>query len=282
NTLEEEEKILHENNLSTVSVYKDKDHFIGILYEYQLLNFFLTRAANPAKNQLKNFSTDLDPLISIDEEEPIGKAFQMMSQSPNHRIYATRSGQIIGALSPKDILPYMAGDESVHRATERQDLVNANIQIKLLISELSRKQDRLNSYEQAFAASPFMIHSVNFDGEILMANKMLHSVLGYEDEELIGKNITDLYPIQFHEQAKAGLTRVKVTGFHPMINTMMVKKNGDQIQVDIATAARTDTTGQVVGTITIGKISDSAKMLEALADIGKAIKDSQGVSHKGF
>lgn len=275
--LEQAEKIFHDNRLSTAPVLIDKKNVLGVITDFQLLKCFLVRNSNPTRAKIKDYLDEIDPVVLIDENEPIANAFKLMVQSPNHRVYVQSNGTLVGALSPKDILPFMAGEEAIERYRENQDLVAARIQIKLLLSELSKTQVQLDKYEQAFTSSPFMIHSVNLDGEIMMSNRMLNSVLGYEDGELVGKNITDLYSAQFHQQARAGITRVKVMGFHPMTNTMMVKKSKELIQVDIATAARTDASGEVIGTITIGRISDSGKMLEALASIGKAIKEADAV-----
>ncbi|MGE3756160.1 MAG: CBS domain-containing protein [Pseudobdellovibrionaceae bacterium] len=272
--LEQAEKIFHDNNLSTAPVLVDKKKVLGVITDFQLMKFFLMRNSNPSRARIKDYAEDLDPVFLIDENEPISNAFKQMVQSPNHRIYVTSNNALTGALSPKDILPFMAGEEAIDRHWEKQDLIKARIQIKVLLTELSKTQDQLAQYEQAFTSSPYMIHSVNLDGQIVMANRMIHSVLGYTEGELIGKNITDLYSSQFHQQARDGITRVKVTGFHPMINTLMAKKSKELIQVDIATAARTGPDGEVVGTITIGRISDSGKMLEALATIGRAIREA--------
>lgn len=272
-TLEQAEKIFHEYKLTTCPVLQDKKKVMGILTDFQLLKCFLIKNSEPNKIRVKDYAAKLDPVVLIDENEPISNAFKLMIQSPNHRIYATNEGILTGALSPKDILPFLAGDEAVERHREDQDLITARIRIKLLMTELMNTQANLDRYQQVFTSSPFMIHSVNMQGTITMANRMLHYVLGYEDGELVGKSLMDLYPSQYHKEAKAGLTRVKITGFHPLINTLMVKKNKELLQVDIATAAKIDQLGVVVGTVTIGRISDSAKMLEALAEAAAKLRD---------
>lgn len=275
--LEQAEKVFHEYRLSTAPVLVDKKTVLGILTDFQLLKCFLIRNGDPTRAKVRDYAEELDPVVLIDENEPITNAFKLMIQSPNHRIYVTSQDRLVGALSPKDILPFMAGDEAIERYKEDQDLIAARIRIKLLMNELSRTQVALDRYQQAFTSSPFMIHSVDLNGTITMANRMLEYVLGYDEGKLVGKNITDLYPPQFHQQAKAGLTRVKVTGFHPLINTLMVKANKELLQVDLASAAKTDQRGDVIGTITIGRMSDSGKMVEALGQLARAIKEGEAI-----
>lgn len=276
-TLEQAEKVFHEYRLTTAPVLIDKKTVLGILTDFQLLKCFLMKNAAPTRAKLKDYTTEFDPVILIDENESITQAFKLMMQSPNHRIYVTAQDRLVGALSPKDILPFMAGDDAIERHKDDQDLIAARIRIKLLMSELTQTKSQLDDYQQAFFSSPYMIHSVDLQGNITMANRMLESVLGYESGQLIGKNLTQLYPPQFHKDAKDGLTRVKVTGFHPLINTMMVRADKTLVQVDLATTAKIDQRGDIIGTITIGRLSDSSKMLEALSHLARAIKETDVV-----
>lgn len=277
--LEQAEAVFHEYRLTTAPVLIDRKKVLGVITDFQLLKFFLMRSSDPKRARVQDYADELDPIILIDENEPITNAFKLMVQSPNHRIYATSKGTLVGALSPKDILPFLSGDDAVERYKEDQDLISARIRIKLLLNELSTTQAQLDRYQQVFTSSPYMIHSVDLAGNIVMANKMLHYVLGYEDGELIGQSITDLYPSQFHQEAKSGLARVKTTGFHPLINTLMVKKNRELIKVDVASTAKFDQLGEVIGTITIGRMSDSHKMVEALAVLAATLRD--GVPPEG-
>lgn len=274
--LEQAEKVFHQYRLTAAPVLIDKKNVIGVLTDFQLLKCFLVRNTNPVRAKLKDYEDDLDPVFLVDENEEISHVFKLMIQSPNHRIFVTSSDKLVGALSPKDILPYLAGDFAIERHVEHKDLIAAKIRIKELMNELAQTKEQLDRYQQAFYSSPFMIHSADLQGKIIMANPMLHQVLGYKDNELVGKSITDIYPPQYHQQALAGLTKVKNEGFHPLINTLMVRKNKELLQIDLATTAKMDANGDVVGTITIGRISNSSKMIEALAKIGEALKADHG------
>ena len=265
--LEQAEKVFHDHRIIAAPVLIDKTKVIGVLTDYQLLKMFLARSIKPSKARIQDFQNELDPVILIEQGETIESAFKMMLQSPIHRIYVTDQGRLVGALSPRDLLPILAGDTALERQKESKDLIAARIRIKELMAELSHTKDDLSRYRAVFNESPYMIHSVNLEGEIIMANKMLHVVLGYPEGQLVGKTIYDLYPQQFHQQAKNALEEIKGHGFHPFIHTLMVKKNKELIQTDIITKARHDANGEVIGTITISRVSDTHKMLELLKDI---------------
>ncbi len=274
--LEQAERVFHQHRLTAAPVLIDKKNVIGVITDFQLLKCFLIRNSSPLRAKLKDYEEELDPVFLVDENEEISHVFKLMIQSPNHRIFATSQDKLVGALSPKDILPYLAGDVAIERHTEHKDLIAAKIRIKELLSELALTKEQLDRYQQTFVSSPFMIHSADLQGKIVMANPMLHQILGYKENELVGKSITDIYPPQNHQEALAGLTRVKNEGFHPLINTLMVRKNKELLQIDLASSAKLDANGEVVGTITIGRISNSSKMIEALAKIGEALKADQG------
>jgi len=268
--LEQAEKVFHDHQLTTAPVMVDKKHVIGVLTDFQLVKFFLMRNLKPSRARVQDYQNELDPVVLVDQNEPLETAFKLMVQSPNHRLYVTDHGSLVGALSPRDLLPFLAGDSAIERYQEDKDLVAARMRIKILFNELSRTRADLDNFQELFSASPYMIHSMSLGGVITMANSMLHSVLGYPDGALIGKTIWDLYPEQFQAQALTGLDRVKAVGFHPFINTLMVKANRELLQVDMVTSAKHNSSGEVVGTVTVSRISDMAKMIEALSQAAKS------------
>jgi PAS domain S-box-containing protein len=262
--LEQAEKIFHDNQITAAPVIVDKKNVLGVLTDFQLIKFFLIRSTQPTRARVIDYQAELDPVAMVDHDATLETAFKVMIQSPSHRIYVTQNDMLVGALSPRDLLPFLAGDVAIMRYQEDRDLIAARVRIRGLMLELGRVKIERDRYHEAFTASPYMIHSADLDGKIIMANPMLHHVLGYEEGELAGKSIYDLYAQQFHNQAREGLTRVRADGYYPLINTLMVRKNQELIQVDIASSAKHDADGNVTATITAGRISDSAKMIEAL------------------
>ena len=60
------------------------------------------------------------------------------------------------------------------------------------------------------------------------------------------------------------LPTVRALGCHPLVNVAMVKKGGDPIRIDVASTLKKDSAGNPEGTITVGRLSDSYRMLNYL------------------
>ena len=249
------------NKLTTIPVVDKGGEILGVLTDFQLLRFLIAAKTGAKDVPLSNYKNELDPVITIQEKESIVDAFRLMIQSPNHRIYATRDGQLTGALSPKDLLLYMAGfsDTSEHTL---DDLVAE--QIQAILTELYDTRRLLSDYQQMFQDAPYLMHSVDMSGTIVAANRMIHFVLGYEEGELVGQSMRQLYPPENYHKALKGLDTVRALGFHPLVNVVMVKKDGDTVRADISSTLKTGASGQPEGTITVGRLSDSYRMLDYL------------------
>lgn len=255
------------HKLTTVPVVSAAGDVIGVLTDFHLLRGLLRARQEPALKTLGDIRDELDPVVTVKETDSIVEAFRLMIQSPNHRIYALRNDKLAGAVSPKDLLLYMAGVKN-QAAPVMDSLVQK--QIETILKELHDTRRLLSDYQQMFQDSPYLMHSVDMDGKIIAANRMIHFVLGYEEGELLGRTIRQLYPPENQLKAMEGLATVRKLGFHPMVNVTMVKKDGDLVRVDVASTARKDENGQVDGTITVGRLSDSYRMLNYLQRASQA------------
>jgi PAS domain S-box-containing protein len=249
------------HKLTTVPVTGSGGEIVGVLSDFHLLRALLKSRNETLALYLRDIADELDPVVTIHEDESIVSAFRLMVQSPNHRIYALHGNKLSGALSPKDVLLYMAG------VKDRTDQVlNAVVQkqIEQILKELNDARRQLSDYQSLFHDSPYLMHSVDLQGKVTAANRMIHFVLGYEDGTLVGKSLRQLYPPENYKRAVEGLETVKKLGFHPLVNVVMVKKDGSLVRVDVASTAKLDDKGEPVGTITVGRLSDSHRMINYL------------------
>ncbi len=261
-TLEDAAQFFATHKLTTTPVVAKNGDILGVLSDFQLLRFLLrARQEGKKKTCLGDIKEELDPVVTINEEDSIVAAFRMMIQSPNHRIYTLHGTKLAGALSPKDLLLYMAGVKD--RGPGALDSV-VQKQLESILRELSDTRRMLSDFQQMFYDSPYLMHSVDMTGKIINANKMIHYVLGYEEGELVGKSLRQLYPPENYKKAMQGLETVRALGFHPLVNVVMVKKGGDPIRIDVASTLKKDSTGNPEGTITVGRLSDSYRMLNYL------------------
>jgi len=249
------------HKLTTIPVVSHAGEIIGVLSDFQLLRFLLRDKGEGRKSTIGDYWEELDPVVTIEENDSIVNAFRLMIQSPNHRIYTIRDGQLTGALSPKDFLLYMAGGRN-----KSEQVIDTNVQkqIESILKELYNTRKLLSDFQSMFNDSPYLMHSVDMNGKILAANRMIHFVLGYNEGELVGKSLRQLYPPENHKSAMEGLKTVSALGFHPLVNATMMKKDGSIVRVDIASTLKKDAKGNAEATITVGKLSDSYRMVNYL------------------
>jgi PAS domain S-box-containing protein len=268
-TLSEAAQFFAAHKLTTVPVTATGGGIIGVLSDFHLLRALLKVRPDGTKPQrLAEVREELDPVVTIHEDDSIVSAFRLMVQSPNHRIYALHGERLCGALSPKDVLLFMAG------VKDRNDQVTDALvqrQIETILKELHDTRRQLTEYQQMFHDSPYLMHSVDLNGKITAANRMIHFVLGYDDGLLIGKSLRQLYPPENYKEAMEGLQTVTKLGFHPIVNTTMLKNDGSPVRVDVASTVKNDDKGVAVGTITVGKLSDTYRMINYLQRASQAV-----------
>lgn len=260
-----------QHKLTTVPVVSRDGEILGVISDFQLLRLLLREKGEGKKKNIGDYWEELDPVVTIGEEESIVNAFRLMVQSPNHRIYTIREGQLTGALSPKDFLLYMSGsrgksDHAIDASVQRQ--------IESILKELYNTRKQLSDFQSMFDDAPFLMHSVDMKGKIIAANRMIHFVLGYNEGELVGKSLRLLYPPEAYKSAKAGLATVAALGFHPLVSVVMMKKDGSIVRVDIASTLKKNAKGDAEATITVGRLSDSYRMVNYLQRAAQAKKPS--------
>lgn len=261
-TLAEAAQFFASHKLTTVPVTGEGGRIIGVLSDFHLLRALLkSRQETGPGATLKDVKEELDPVVTIHEDDSIVSAFRLMVQSPNHRIYAMHGDRLCGALSPKDVILFMAGVKDRNEQI-MDELVQK--QIETILRELNDTRRRLTEYQAMFHDAPYLMHSVDLSGKVTAANRMIHFVLGYDDGELIGKSLRQLYPPENYQQAMQGLDTVTKLGFHPVVNAVMVKKDAGLVRVDIASTLKSDDKGVPVGTITVGRLSDTYRMINYL------------------
>lgn len=255
------------HKLTTVPVVGKNGDILGVMSDFHLLRALLRARQDSAVKCLADVKDELDPVVTVHEDDSIVSAFRLMIQSPSHRIYALHADKLVGAVSPKDLLLYMAG------VKDKDNQVIDSVmhkQIETILKELHDTRRLLSDYQQLFHESPYLMHSVDMNGKIIAANRMIHFVLGYEEGELVGKTLRQLYPPENWQKAMMGLDTIAKLGFHPLMNVVMMKKDGESVRIDIATSLRKDDKGNPESTITVGRLSDSYRMLNFLQRAAKA------------
>ena len=76
-------------------------------------------------------------------------------------------------------------------------------------------------FEQIVHQFPDIIHSVDDQGKIVATNRKAEELLGYKMEEILGKNILDLYSEEIREEVIAGFENLKEEGVKERIESQL-------------------------------------------------------------
>ncbi len=266
--LEEAVELFNKLHISTAPVVTPIGEVLGQLTEMDLVKAVVHHRVQGAKySKVIHAQEFFLPVRYVEETQPIGEVLREMMKTTSHRVLVRNlQEKLVGVISPKDILRSLYGEERVANrlAEECQKL---NIEVVELRSRLKEMSVYLSTYDSVFQSGLYMLHSIDPTGHIIFANDKIHSALGYEPGELIGKSIKDLYPPSVQHEAIAGLKRVIEEGQHQLTYSSMVCKNGGTIRVDLASAALKDDQGRFLGTFTISREYGSEAMLRALHGI---------------
>lgn len=266
--LEDVMKLFLEQGITSSPVLSSNQTPLGILSELNLTKaYMLHRSKVQGSDKVAHHMDLLDPIVSVPEDAPISEVLKEMVSAPTHRILVkNRADQIVGIISPKDLMRAMIGQNNPAQNL-KEKLKETETRLKLALLKVTQVEKHLDVYSQAFHETPYMMHAVNDKGIILMANKRSHDVLGYKNGELIGKSIFDLYTKPMHPEAVEGLKKVMATGSHHLTYTSLQKKDGSHVRCDIATSALFDEHKKFMSTISVLRPIDSDEMLRILNGI---------------
>ena len=220
----------------------------GVIHEGTLLQIFLKHKQTPKYNTLIHYRSFFDPIQFVQQEESLESILKKVLTSVGNRIFVINSDtEIVGYITAKDVLPQFLG------AREQS------------YDETAKKWETdFYFYENFFDKAPFMMHSVNSQGQIQMANEMLHRVLGYDYPQLIQRHLSDLYTSENWQKAQKGVKVIFKEGFHKVVKSAMVTKSGQSIDVELASRGLLNTGGQVVGTVTVSRPLDMNVLIQSL------------------
>lgn len=248
----------NQNGISSAPVQSPLGEVLGQLTEMDLLKAVVHHKAQGSKySKVAHAHEYFEPVHYVDEESDLGAVIKKIVKSPTHRILVRDyQSRVVGIISPKDLLRNLFGDEKVStKIVEEMDHLHK--ELEELRDRLKEMSLYLNTYDSVFHSGLYMLHSVDHTGRIIFANERLHQALGYEPGELIGKTIYDLYPKEVHAEARTGLKRVMTQGKHRQTFSRMLKRSGDFLPVDLASAALRDEYGHFLGTFTISREYDA-------------------------
>lgn len=223
---------------------------LGILTELSLVKcYMLHKAKFHTNNKVGHHLSHLQPVHYIYAEASLSEVVKEIIASPTNRLLVLNDKKkVVGIISPKDLMRAMLGEANPSENL-RDKLSQTEQKLKSSLEKISDIERHLDVYQKMFHETPYMMHAVDKDGSILMANKRTHETLGYENGELVGKTMFDLYAQQMHGPAEAGLKQLIKDGKPMLTFTTVLKKDGSMLRCDIASSAMRDEKGRFISTI---------------------------------
>lgn len=256
------------HHISSAPVLDTSGRLLGQISEIELLKLYiLVSKKENAKKVLFDYRAYFSNPTTVKESDPIDTVVKGVMTSASHRVLVVNNaGGLSGIISPKDILKYLVGDDT-KSGTMLQEMEILQDRISILKDQLKATQGELSNVGSIVEKSPFMFHSVNAQGVIVIANEKLHSELGYQPKELIGKSINDLYSENDRLAVSSSLRQLQTTDESVKVYTSYLKKNGEHLKVEVMSSAIKNTAGEFVATSSISRILDSDSLLRALHGI---------------
>jgi PAS domain S-box-containing protein len=122
-------------------------------------------------------------------------------------------------------------------------------------------------YRSLYHNTPAMLHSINREGQIVSVSNYWSEMLGYSEEEVIGRNLTDFFTEESKKYAEqAVLPEFFQSGYCTDIPYQVVKKNGQIIDILLSAIGDRDETGEIIRTLAVSiDVTERNRALEALS-----------------
>lgn len=267
-TLKEAVQALVEKGYSSAPVINPLGDVMGIFSEIALIRaLILHKVKSTNEDKVAHYQELFDPITYVDETSDIPSVMRAVLQSSVRRVLVRGpKGNVVGIVSPKDILKDLGGVQTSYRDLKNELETTKKSVVDLTRANASLSKD-LTQYFGFFENSPMMMHSTDKDGKIILANSTIHEVLKYDPGELLGKPVLALYAPTVHPQVKKALETLKNGGTVPESYTTMVNKRGEMTRVDILTSPIVDDAGKFIATVSVSRTIDSDILLRLLNGI---------------
>lgn len=121
-------------------------------------------------------------------------------------------------------------------------------------------------YRSLYHNTPAMLHSINREGYIVSVSNYWSEVLGYNEEDVIGKKLTDFFTKESKKYAEeVVLPEFFERGYCTDIPYQIVKKNGKIIDILLSAIGDRDEKGEIIRTLAVSiDVTERNRAVEAL------------------
>ena len=124
-------------------------------------------------------------------------------------------------------------------------------------------EENREQFQVFFQNAPVYCYMVAYDGEILSINNTALNALGYSKNEIVGKNVTYLYPPDETAKVKRLVEEWKRSGILRNERIDIVAKDGTRKPVILSASNITDNTGRILYSILIQRDMTDSDLLDS-------------------
>ena len=137
-------------------------------------------------------------------------------------------------------------------------------------------------YRSLFMKTPIMLHSIAEDGRLLAVNERWLEVLGYTEEEVLGRKSVEFLTEESRETAAVNLPKFWKEGSAHDVPYQLVKKNGEIVDVQLSAVVERDAEGNSTHQFAVlNDVTEHKKADEALRETEEWLKLAQDAGRIG-
>jgi diguanylate cyclase (GGDEF)-like protein/PAS domain S-box-containing protein len=150
--------------------------------------------------------------------------------------------------------------------------LNGYVYCVLMINDISEQkqyldkiQEQRDTFQKYLDISPYMMVVINTEGKITLVNKMACKILGYTEEELLGKDwFSTCLPSEIQEEVRSVFKKIIQGDVKPVefYENPVVTKDGELRLIAWHNSIVTDVQGNIIASISSGEDVTKQKQME--------------------
>ena len=245
--------LMRKNRIGAVLINDEKGRTLGIFTERDVLNRIDFNNPENIKS-LKIEDVMTKDLKTVDYHEEYVQALRLMQKYNIRHMPISQNGQIVGMVSLRDLMHHYEDNLQYQLSQQEQELKKKAVEIAE--SEMM--------FRTIFDNSAVAIIFVDQNKRIVAWNPYAAKLLGMTKDELLNKSVQELYPPQEWETIRS--YNIHLYGQKHHLETKIINKKGDLIDVDMALSVLKDNQGNISGSIGILSDIRTRKRLTMMLD----------------
>jgi PAS domain S-box-containing protein len=198
-----------------------------------------------ARGMIRSWNSAATALFGFAEAEVIGRPIETIIPERFRRSHREGIRRVSGG-GPNHVI-----GKTVELAALRKDGTEFPVELSLatwfldderyytgIIRDISERKQAEQKFRSVTESAIDAIISADHTGEIVSWNKAATRILGYTEEEAVGRRLELVIPERFHEAHRSGMNRFTVTGEARVIGTTVElaarKKSGEEVPIELS------------------------------------------------